>query len=99
MEINSANLISNDDLHRYKNIPSSVDFRAMIDQGQLFPVDTADVLALWYAHMGEENNSYDEMIYRSNFIKKHGLTPVFLSDITGTMMAVTSQENLDNKLN
>lgn len=51
-----------------------------------------------YNHLGE-TNPYLHMIDRAAFIRRHGLTPIFMVDETGFKMLVTSEEHYKHRLN
>lgn len=94
--IEQENLISDDDIKRYQHIK----YPFNPDQfSNLVEISEEIILKNWYSNINNETNDFDLVLDRAMFFKKYGLTPMFLTDVTGSKILVTSHENYNKKLN
>lgn len=63
-----------------------------------YEIDPEDVFEFseQYMHMGDRN-PYAKMIERSNVFLDEGLTPIFMSDESGMILLVSSEEHREKK--
>lgn len=69
------------------------------DMGDFHVIDGEEIMEAFsqYIHLGA-GNPYGLMMDRAGFLKRHGLTPVFMVDQSGTRLVVTSDEHIRLKL-
>lgn len=85
-----------EDIQRYQHVMQV--FRIENYSGLLSPIPEETIIQCWMEHSNKKQNDYDQVVERGRFYRKHGLTPAYLSDPSGMMLIVTSQEHIENKL-
>jgi hypothetical protein len=95
VEANSAILASDEDVALYAGVDYLFNLK---DYPSVYPIDETSVLQAWFHYRNEPEAGYDKIIDRATFFSRHGLTPAYYTNATGTMFLVTSQEHIDKKL-
>lgn len=92
-----SNWASDEDLEAYAHLDKIVDIR---DWPSFKEVAEKEILQAWFNQRKidpEGTNDYEAILYRGEFLDRHGLTPVYYVDSESNRIFVTSEEFLYGK--